>query len=365
MSLNPATWPIAGKIISVGACVVVVGSGVTYAVAARPGSTAPSQPASSTPLSQRSSPELSTASPEPSTPSGLLAGCQVGEGAGSTFQPVTQQNIVDGDSAYEITVTNNTSAAVTVSGFGVTFSAFGSRIGANQSTVNTALMEPGEKWNFTIGITSGVRVSVNTFLNMTCTVTSVDTANGMVTPTVIPEQNGAANTRNQEVQQAQQQLAGDVATLGNDSARLNSDNSLAGDVTSMQQAYGQEKQQYRAEQSDSCDVMGGDADDVGGDADDVGGDLIDLQASVSYLKGQKVRAVKDDLVAVQDEVSTLQGLGAAPGTDYSAMVAAGNQALKNAASAVASASQQGDAVNAEARSLATMAQNYATSHCGG
>jgi hypothetical protein len=119
-----------------------------------------------------------------------------------------------------------------------------------------------------------------------------------------------------------------VTTLENDSARLNSDNSLVGDVTSMQQAYGQEEQQYRAEQSGSCDVMGGDADDVGGDADDVGGDLIDLQASVSYLNSQKVRAVKNDLAAVQGEVSTLQGLGAAPGTDYSAVVAAGNQAPK-------------------------------------
>ena len=365
MSLNPATWPLAGKILSVGACAVVVGSGVTYAVAARPGSTAPSPPASSTPLSQASSPALSTASPTPSTPSGLLAGCQVGEGTGSTFQPVTQQKIGDGDSAYKITVTNNTSGPVTVSGFGVTFSAFGSQIGANQSTVDTALMEPGEKWNFTIGITNGVQVSNNTFLNMTCTVTSVDTANGPVTPTAVSEQNGVQNTRDQDVQQAQQQLATDVTTLGTDSARLNSDNSLAGDVTSMQQAYRQEKQQYRAEQSDSCDVMGGDADDVGGDADDVGGDLIDLQASVSYLNSQKVRAVKNDLAAVQGEVSTLQGLGAAPGTDYSATVAAGNQALKNAANAIAMASQQGNTINAEARSLATMAQNYATSHCGG
>ena len=160
-------------------------------------------------------------------PSGLLAGCQVGEGASTTFQPVTRQNIGDGDSAYEITVTNNTSAAVTVSGFGVTFSAFGSRIGADQSTVNTALMEPGEKWNFTIGITSGVQVSVNTFLNTTCTVSSVDTSAGTVTPTVIPEQDGMQNTRVQAVQQAQQKLASDVASLGYGSASLNSDDSLS------------------------------------------------------------------------------------------------------------------------------------------
>jgi len=365
MSLNPATWSFAGRVIGVGACALVAASGVTYAVVDCGGSAAPSPAATSVPLSRASSPALSTASPTPSTPSGLLAGCQVGEGAGSSFQPVTQQNIGDGDAAYEVTVTNNTGGPVTVSGFGVTFSAFGGRVGADQPTVNTSLMEPGERWNFTIGVTSGVQVSDNTYLNETCAVTSVDTSNGMITPTVIPEQNGVVNTHYQDVQQAQQQLATDVITLGNDSARLNSDNSLAGDVSSMQQAYGQEEQQYRAEQSDSCDVMGGDADDVGGDADDVVGDLIDLQASVSYLRSQKVQAVMTDLVAVQDEVGTLQGLGAAPGTDYSSTVAAGNQSLKNAANAIAWASQQGNAINAEARSLATTAQNYASSHCGG
>ncbi len=93
MSLNPATWPLAGKIISVGACTLVTASGVTYAVVGHGGSAAPSPAATSAPLSHTSSPALSTASPEPSTPSGLLAGCQVGEGAGSTFQPVTQQNM--------------------------------------------------------------------------------------------------------------------------------------------------------------------------------------------------------------------------------------------------------------------------------
>ena len=363
MNLNPATWPLAGKIISVGACALVAASGVTYAVAGHGRSAAPSPAATSTPLSQASSPALSTASPEPSSPSGLLAGCQVGEGASSTFQPVTRQNIGDGDSAYEITVTNNTSAAVTVSGFGVTFSAFGSRIGADQSTVNTALMEPGEKWNFTIGITSGVQVSVNTFLNTTCTVSSVDTSAGTVPPTVIPEQDGMQNTRVQAVQQAQQKLASDVASLGYGSASLNSDNSLAGSVTSMKQAYGREQQQYQTEQSASCDVMGGDADDVSGDADDVGGDLTDLQASISYLRSQKDQAVKNDLAAVQGEVHTLQGLGTAPGTDYSATVAAGDQALLNAATAISWAQDQGNSINEQAHQLASTAQAYANSHC--
>jgi hypothetical protein len=82
---------------------LVVGSGIMYATVDHPAARAASPAASPTPLSQTSAPALSTASPTPSTPSGLQAGCQVGEGTGSTFQPVTQQNISDGDSAYEIT----------------------------------------------------------------------------------------------------------------------------------------------------------------------------------------------------------------------------------------------------------------------
>jgi hypothetical protein len=56
MSLNPATWPLAAKIISVGACALVAASGVTYAVATHPGSAAPSPAATSVPLSRASSP---------------------------------------------------------------------------------------------------------------------------------------------------------------------------------------------------------------------------------------------------------------------------------------------------------------------
>ena len=89
MSLNPATWPRAAKIISVGACALVAASGVTYAVVGDGGSAAPSPAATSAPLSRASSPTLSTASPTPSTPSGLLADCQVGEGMYNGFEPVT------------------------------------------------------------------------------------------------------------------------------------------------------------------------------------------------------------------------------------------------------------------------------------
>ena len=158
MVLNPATWPLAGKIISVGACALVTASGVTYAVVGHGGSAAPSPAATSAPLSQTSSPALSTASPEPSTPSGLLAGCQVGRDAGG-FQPVTQQNVASGWSAYRVTVADNTSSTITVTGFDVMFSAFGSQVGTDQSTVDAALMEPGERWNFKIDVTHGVELT--------------------------------------------------------------------------------------------------------------------------------------------------------------------------------------------------------------
>ena len=92
------------------------------------------------------------------------------------------------------------------------------------------------------------------------------------------------------------------------------------------------------------------------------GYLTDLQASVSY-RGARVEAVKNDLAAVQGEVHTLQGLGTAPGTDYSATVAAGDQALLNAATAISWAQDQGNSINEQAHQLASTAQAYANSHC--
>jgi hypothetical protein len=368
MSVNPATWPLAGKIIGVGMCALVAAGGVTYAVVGHGGGTKPVPGASSVPLSRTSTAPLSTAAPPPSTPSGLLAGCQVGEDTGSSFQPVTQQNVGDGLSAYQVTVTNNTSGPVTVSGFGVTFSAFGGRVGTDQPTVSAALMEPSERWNFTINVTNGVQVSVNTYLNMDCTVTSVDTSNGMVTPTEVHEQNGVVNTHDQDVQQAQQRLATDVTSLGNDSTKLNSDNSLASGVQTMQQEYGSEQQDWKAEQQGNCMDGSLNYGPVTGDASAVGGYYNALKSDISALQsgpGISIAQVKQDLAVVQSEVSQLQALGTAPSPDPSSAVAAGNQALKNAANAIAWASQRGNTINAEAGSLATTAQNYASSHCGG
>jgi conjugal transfer/entry exclusion protein len=67
---------------------------------------------------------------------------------------------------------------------------------------------------------------------------------------------------------------------------------------------------------------------------------------------------------IQSDLGTLQNLGAAPGTDSSSAVAAGNKALSNAAGAISWANQQGNAINNQAQQLATTATNYANSHCG-
>ena len=53
-----------------------------------------------------------------------------------------------------------------------------------------------------------------------------------------------------------------------------------------------------------------------------------------------------------------------PGTDSSSAVAAGNQALANAANAISWAQGQGKIIDGEAQQLAATAQNYANSHCG-
>jgi hypothetical protein len=177
-------------------------------------------------------------------------------------------------------------------------------------------------------------------------------------------QQAAQAQHDQQVSQAQQALSNSVSSLQSDSSTLNHDNSLASDVKSMQQDYDTEQSDYRTEQSDSCDSMGGDADTVGGDADTVGGDLDSLNGDIETLQSGDIQSIKNDLANVANGLKTLKGLGAPPGTDSSSAVAAGNQALANAASAISWAQGQGKIIDGEAQQLATTAQNYANSHCG-
>jgi hypothetical protein len=293
-----------------------------------------------------------------SAPSGLSAGCQAGIDDGG-FAPVTQQNL-GGQSAYQVTVTNNTGSPVTVMGFAVTFTAFGSTITTDNPTVNTSLIEPAEKWNFTVDVTSGIQVSDNTYLNETCTVTEVDTANGMVAPIVVPMGNGEQST----AQQVQVNLSTDLVNLQNDTSALNEDTTLAADVSQMQKDWKQEKADWATESASSCPnqppINGGDT--VGTDADAVGTDYDGLQGDVNSLQNGKVAAVNDDLSAVQKDLTSLHNLGATPDVSTSASSAAGGKALTSAASAITWADGQGSSINNQAQALATTAENYANNH---
>jgi hypothetical protein len=283
-------------------------------------------------------------------------------GGTTGFSPVTAQNL-GGTSAYRVTVTNNTGSPVTVDGFAVTFSAYGSHVTTDNPTVNTSLMEPGESWKFIIDITNGVQVSANTDLNMTCAVNQVQTANGPVAPSQVNEPNGEQNTHVQNVQEAQQQLSDDGGTLQENSASLDGDASLVQAVNQMKSDYRAEENEWQTEQQDAgtCGVSG-DASAVGGYASAVGGALNSLHGAVSYLQQNGVQAVKNDLAAVNRDLDTLQGLDATPAISYSGAVAAGNKALSDAASAISWADVRGNTINGDARNLAATAQNYANAH---
>jgi hypothetical protein len=343
---------------------VIVGGALILAAVSACSSSASAKPAE--PVAA-TSPVAATHSSSPALSADMTASCQIGEGLGG-FAPVTDQNVSDGEPVYQVVLNNGTGSAVTVNGFAITIRAFGSTIGSDNPSVNPALMEPTETWNFTEDITSEVmpQVSDNTYLNSTCAVTSVTTDSGQVTPAVIPMQNGVAVTHAQDVQQAQQSLASDVSALTSDSATLNTDTSLAQAVDTMKTDYQQEQSDWKTEQNTACstDEVGGDADTVGGDADTVGGDLDDLNGDVTDLQDGDIDSVQTDLSKVASDLSTLQGLGATPGAPSSAAVTGGNKALTSAANAVSWANGQGASINSAAQALATTAQNYANSQCG-
>jgi hypothetical protein len=84
----------------------------------------------------------------------------------------------------------------------------------------------------------------------------------------------------------------------------------------------------------------------------------------TYIPRRGINQVKHDIAAVNGDVSTLQGLGATPGTDPSGALAAGNKALSDAASAITTSQNEGNAIDGQAHQLMIAADNYDTSHCG-
>jgi len=361
--MNPLSWPLWAKITATAILGLGLAGGVTYAVTSGPGSF----PAASPGIPRQPAAPLST--PSPAAPSGLSAGCQMGEDDGSGFTAVSQQNVSGDEPAYQVTIGNNTARAVTLVGFAVTFSAYGSQVWTDSPTVNNSvLVEPGETWTFptTLGTSSFPQVSNATYLEMTCTVTSAVTPSGTITPSsAISEPDGNQVGHTQSVQQAQGQGQDDLNQLGSDTTSLNTDNSLASAVSQMKQDYQTEQAEYQTEKSDGCPAASGDAGAVSGDASAVGGDLSALNGAVTYLQQNEVAAVTGDLTAVQNDLGLLASLDAQPAVSTSAAQSAGKQALASAASAISWAQGQGNTINGEAQALSTTAANYASNEgCG-
>lgn len=360
MKLNPLTWPLAGKIAGGGVAALVVAGGSFGAV------TAFSHPAPRSAHSAASSPQaglgLITPSAAPAAsqaaPAGLAAFCQAGSGG----QAVSAQNYDPGELDYLITVTNDSGQPVTLTGYTVTFTAFGQTIDAEVPAINPVLAEPGEKWAYTGSYANAPQVSQATYLDETCTVTEVDTPDGPVVPESSSGQNGDANTHAQDVTAAQQQLGQDVSALSSDSHSLDTDTSLAGDLQSMKSDYGTEQQDYQTEQSDGCPAASGDASAVSGDASAVSGDESALQGDEGSLKNDGIASVTTDLANVQKDVAAIQGFGASPRTATSSAVTAGNKALSDAASAISYATGQGNTYISEANQLTQTAANWASNH---
>jgi len=160
------------------------------------------------------------------------------------------------------------------------------------------------------------------------------------------------NTSNQ-IAQAEQQLASDIATLTQDATALDNDTTLASAIQQMQNDYATEQADYQTELNDTCPDKGGDAGVVGGDAGVVGGDLGTLQGDISTLQANNV---SNDIATVQSDVNTIINLGGTPDADPSSAIAQGNNALQDLNSAISSATSTGNTINSEAQQLASQAQ---------
>ncbi|HEV3382746.1 MAG TPA: hypothetical protein VG142_17425 [Trebonia sp.] len=177
----------------------------------------------------------------------------------------------------------------------------------------------------------------------------------------------AAATLAQEISEGQQNLQSDISTLESDANSLNTNTQLAGDVNQMKTDYQTEQNDYQTEQQQgSCSdgSMGDDAATVSDDSATVDDDLSSLQDDIQSLQdngttvgGASIGGLEVDVATVKSDVSALNGLGASPEQDPSSALATAKTDLGNANAAVTWAQQQGNAIDAEARQLATTAEN--------
>ncbi|MGD0559256.1 MAG: hypothetical protein ABSA93_30310 [Streptosporangiaceae bacterium] len=346
-----ASWPMAGKVAAVAVLAGGIGGGAWAATSG------------SAPLAAVSSPSASSAAvsaPSPSSSplsSGLSASCQVFDGG----QPVSQQDY-DGNLTYTIVVTNGTSASLTVSGFTATFSAFGSVIDTETPAVNTALMEPAEKWTFSpLDFANAPQVSENTALNEICDVTEVDTADGQVTPSGVSEPDGQQNTQQTKDSQDYSTATGDISTLQSDAGDLPGDvSNLSGDVSEANTDLATTKSDASQGQGTDCENV---QDTVYNDASDtLYNDQTDSTSNDAGTLQQEIGTVRSDIAQVNSDLQTLTGDGVVAPSNASSAISA-------AQSAIASATSQGNAdINAVESDVSqgySVANGLATGACDG
>jgi hypothetical protein len=343
VNLNPLTWPLGGKLAAIGGGAAVLAGAATTAV--YPGyAQTPGEPGVATYLCSGSTSDM------------LLQWRDDSAGLSGTYQRADLSGQVPSEAV--------SSDSGELSG----------TLDATAITLSIGLSQP------LYGSFSGSRLTVNfpqqdgTIQAATCTQASIADWNNMVdalngkagsdNSTAVQQQAQASSAaaRQQAVSNAQQSLTNDVSALEQDSATMNNDASLASDISSMKQDYQTGQNDWSTEQSDSCSNVSGDASTVGGDASTVGGDLSTLQGDMQTLQSGDLQTVKNDLGNVQNDLTTLNGLGVAPGVNAAPATAGGNQALKNAAKAIAWANQNGTSINSNAQALANTAQNYANRH---
>jgi hypothetical protein len=350
--MNPLQWPLWGKAVAVAVVAAAAGLAGT-AVALSPG---PHRvPVARSAPSSKPQAATSAASPTPAS-SGLSAGCQMGEG---NFSPVTQQNISDDDPSYEVTVVNNTASPVTVNGFSVSMTAYGSQITTDSPTVNPSLMEPGEKWTFNTPITSGVEVSGQTYLNTDCTVTLITTDNGDVQPLQMNEPNGEANTHQQNITDAQNQLQNDLGTLNQDVSGMYGDVSkIAGDVSQTDNDLSQTRTDAANGNGDEC--LNASTTVYNDAATTVYNDVLTTAYNDAGTVGTDIAAIRKQISTIQADQAALQDLGQSPG---------GADAISSAQAAISSAistvNPEITHLNSDLSAAYVVADSVGTGSCAG